>query len=416
MTVAAPPSFARLALLLGALSMFGPFAIDTLFPAFPDVARDFAATPFAVQQTITAYLVAYALTSLLHGPFSDAWGRKPVLLGGVAVFALASVGCALSSTLEELLAFRALQGMSAGVGLIVGRAIVRDCFEGHAAQKLLSTVTMVFSVAPAIAPIAGGWIIAFKPWSWIFWALAAFTVLLWIATALFLPETHPAAQRSPFRFASLWSSNRAMLADARFRRLAFAGGFNFAALFIYIASAPAFVLDILGLDAQQFGWFFVPTIAGMTLGAFTSGRLAGRMSSARALSLGFAICFAAAAFNLGYSVLVEQPALPWAVLPMAINAFGIALVFPILTLTLLDMYPGQRGGVSSLQATLGLVVNTTAAGLVSPFVSGSPKTLALAAAASTTIAWLVWRSVPAEPPAAGTNADEVLALEPTEPL
>ncbi len=387
-----PVSTRRLTLLLGALAMFGPFAIDTLFPAFPQVAQQFAVSPFAMQQTITAYLVAYAAMSVLHGPLSDAWGRKPILLIGTGLFALASVGCALSTSLDQLLVFRAAQGMSAGAGLIVGRAIIRDCFEGDAAQRLLSGVSMIFSIAPAIAPMVGGWIIAWAAWPWIFWLLTAFAGLLLIATAMWLPETHPPAQRQRFLVSSLLSTNRMMLGNKQFVRLAFAGGFNFAALFLYIASAPAFVLDILKLNAQQFGWFFVPTIAGMSLGAFVSGRLAGRLNATSSIRLGFAVCGCAAVFNLGYNLLVEAPALPWAVLPMAINAFGIAIVFPMLTLALLDMYPRQRGAVSSLQAVIGLAVNATMAGLISPLVSHHPLILAVVAAASTLIGWMIWRS------------------------
>src|SRR3546814_3810985 len=124
---------------------------------------DFGADKLAMQQTISAYLVAYALMSLVHGPLSDAIGRRRVILGGLSVFTLASVGCALSTDLAMLLAFRALQGLSAGVGLIVGRAVIRDVLHGDAAQRLMSQVSMIFGVAPAIAPIIGGWSLGRSP-------------------------------------------------------------------------------------------------------------------------------------------------------------------------------------------------------------------------------------------------------------
>jgi MFS transporter, DHA1 family, multidrug resistance protein len=389
---APPVSTRRLALILGALAMFGPFAIDTLFPAFPDVARDFAVTPLAMQQTISAYLVAYALMGLFHGPLSDAYGRKPVILGGTVVFGLASIGCAMSETLPELLAFRALQGLSAGVGLIVGRAIIRDCLDGDEAQRLMAGVSMIFSIAPAVAPIIGGWIIGFAAWPWIFWFLALFSLALLVAVALLLPETHPVAQRTPLAPRPLAAQSLAMLRNPLFLRLALAGGFNFGALFLYIASAPVFVLDILRLNAQQFGWFFVPTITGMMLGSFMSGRLAGRMSREGSVNLGFAVSASSALANLSYTFLADPPTLPWAVLPMALNAFGIALVFPILTLKVLDMYPRQRGAVSSMQAVVGLGINALVAGLLSPLVSHAAGWLALASATSMAIAWLIWRS------------------------
>src|SRR5690606_36154350 len=153
------PRRRRLAPLLAGLAMFGPFSIDTIFPAFPQMAAELHASPVAMQQTISVYMIAYALMSLLHGPLSDSFGRRRVILAGVAIFVLASIGCALSGSLGGLLAFRALQGMSAGAGLIVGRAIIRDCFEGPDAQRLMSTVSMLFGIAPALAPISGGWII-----------------------------------------------------------------------------------------------------------------------------------------------------------------------------------------------------------------------------------------------------------------
>ena len=138
MNLRAPASTRRLAVLLGGLAMFGPFSIDTIFPAFPQMAAQLGADKLAMQQTISVYLAAYALMSIVHGPLSDAIGRRPVILGGLGIFTLASVGCALAPDLSTLLAFRALQGLSAGVGLIVGRAVIRDVLQGSDAQRLMS--------------------------------------------------------------------------------------------------------------------------------------------------------------------------------------------------------------------------------------------------------------------------------------
>src|SRR5690606_4711716 len=164
--------------------------------------------------------------------------------------------------------------------------------------------------------------------------------------------------------------------NPRFQRLAAAGTFNFGALFLYIASAPAFVLDILGLGQDAFAWFFVPMIGGMMVGAWTSGRIAGRVGGTTQTRLGFACCVAAVVANLLFIRLVDQPAGPWAVLPMMLNAFGVALVFPILTLAILDMYPRQRGSASSLQAFTSLVFNAVIAGVLSPLLSDHPAWLA----------------------------------------
>ncbi len=403
----------RLALLLAGLAMFGPFSIDTIFPAFPAIGAEFGADKLAMQQTISVYLVAYALMSLVHGPLSDILGRKRVILAGLVVFALASVGCALATSLPMLLAFRALQGLSAGVGLIVGRAVIRDVLHGDDAQRLMSQVSMIFGAAPAIAPVIGGWLLGWGRWPLIFWFLVGFSALLLLATWRWLPETLP-------REARLKPAPRRLLRDyawiflnPRFQRLAAAAAFNFGALFLYIASAPAFVLDLLKLDERQFGWFFIPMISGMMLGAWTSGRTAGRIRGTHLANIGFACSGVAVLANVAYTQLFPHPTLPWAVMPMVLNAFGVALVFPIVTLAILDMYPRQRGSASSSQAFTALVVNAVIAGVLSPLLSHDARHLALAAAAFVATGWLIWRWENRRgrtPPQAPTVPD---AMEPT---
>lgn len=385
------PSTRRLALLLGGLAMFGPFSIDTIFPAFPQMAAQLGADKLAMQQTISVYLAAYALMSIVHGPLSDAIGRRRVILGGLSLFIVASVGCALSRDLPTLLAFRALQGLSAGVGLIVGRAVIRDVLQGSDAQKLMSHVSMIFGIAPAIAPIIGGWMLGVGRWPLIFWFLAAFSVLLLASTALWLPETHPPQARMPLRPERLLRDYVAIALNPRFQRLAAAGAFGFAGLFLYIASAPAFVMDLLGLGERDFAWLFIPTIGGMTLGAFVSGRVAGRWRPPYQVGVGYACIGIAAACNVLYNALAPAMSLPWAVLPMSLASFGVALIFPVLTLAILDMYPRQRGSASSLQAFTQLVLNAAIAGMLSPLLSHHGLHLALGMAGFTLLGWLFWR-------------------------
>ena len=411
------PAWSRgLPWLLAGLAMFGPFTIDTIFPAFSQMGEELRADKLAMQQTISVYLFAFALMSVVHGPLSDALGRRRVILGGLVVFTLASVGCALADNLGTLLVFRAAQGLSAGVGVVVGRAVIRDLFDGPDAQRLLSQVSMIFGIAPAIAPIIGGWILGWARWPAIFWFLVLFSVALLVATWRWLPESLPPAARRSLAPRSLLRDYVTIFANARFQRLAAGGAFNFSALFLFIASAPAFVMDILELDESQFGWFFVPMISGMMAGAWLSGRSAGRISGITLANAGFACSAVAIVANMGYYLLVDDPSVPWAVLPLVLNAFGIALVFPIVTLAILDMFPAQRGAAASLQAFTGLVLNAIVAGLLSPLVSGTGLGLASLAAAFLAIGWFFWRwetrpghprpKVPAEP----------AAYEPTEHL
>lgn len=391
MTLTDSPRRRRLAPLLAALAMFGPFSIDTIFPAFPTIARELGATPLAMQQTISVYMIAYAMMSLFHGPLSDSLGRRRVILVGVAVFALASVGCALAGTIGWLLAFRALQGFSAGAGLIVGRAIIRDCFEGVEAQRLMAAVSMIFGIAPAIAPIVGGWVVAFAHWSMIFWLLAGFAATLWLVCIALLPETHPRERRVPLSLDELATTYRRIGRDRAFLPLTLAGTLNFNALFVYIASAPAFVLNILKLDAQHFAWLFIPAITGMMTGSFLSGRLAGRLSATATVRLGYLIMLGAAAINVTLALLLPGPMLPWSVLPIGLHAIGIGMNFPTLTLLLLDRFPHHRGAVSSVQAFVSLVISALLAGAISPIVSGGVLPLALAAAVATALGFTSWR-------------------------
>ena len=406
----------RMAILLGGLAMFGPFSIDTIFPAFPQMAAQLGADKIAMQQTISVYLLAYALMSIVHGPLSDAIGRRRVILGGLLVFTLASVGCALSFDLKTLLFFRALQGLSAGVGLIVGRAAIRDLYQGDDAQRLMSQVSMIFGIAPAIAPIVGGWILGWGAWPVIFWFLAGFSVLLLLSTALWLPETHPREARVALAPRRMLRDYVYIFLNPRFQRLAAASSLTFAGLFLYIASAPDFVMELLQLNERQFGWLFIPTIGGMTLGAYVSGRAAGRISGVRQVGIGFACCGVAALGNVGYNAWVASMALPWAVLPIAVAAFGVALIFPILTLAILDMYPRQRGAASSLQAFSNLMVNAIIAGLLSPLLSHHGLHLALGMAGFVLLGWLMWQWEALASRRQPVCPREPVALQPTDQL
>ena len=390
MHTVAPVSFRRIALLVAGLSMFGPFAIDAVFPAFPRIGNQFAVDKLALQQVISVYLLAYALMSLVHGALSDALGRKRVIVAGLVVFIGASIGCALATDMQTLLLFRALQGMSAGVGYIIGRAVIRDLYSGDQAQRLMSQVSMIFSIAPAIAPIVGGWLLGWGSWPLIFWFLVAFSGVLLVVTMLWLPETHPEPARLPLKPLALAGDYLKIARNPRFLRLAGAGALSFGGLFLYIASAPAFIIDLLGMGERDFAWLFLPTIAGMSLGAWFSGRSAGRIIGERAIVIGFAVLAVSVLWNVGYNALVAEPAVPLAVLGLSLHSFGTALIFPVLTLRILDMYPRQRGSASSMQAFSILVTNTVVAGVLSPLLSRSGLQLALGAAVFIAAGGFLW--------------------------
>lgn len=369
--------------------MIGPFAVDTYLPSFPAIQADLAVTTLQVQQTLSVYLIAFAVMTLFHGTLSDSFGRRPVVLLNLALFVLASAGCALAANFEQLLVFRALQGASAGAGIVVGRAIIRDSLEGHAAQRLMSLVTMIFGLAPAIAPVVGGWLQGAFGWRSVFVFLVAYSALLLLACQVRLAETLPGEQRQPFRLAPLarnyWTLGRSLPLFL----ISSAIALNFSGFFLYIVSAPAFIYGLLGLGEHDFPWLFVPGILGVTAGAWLSGRLAGRLDPRATIRLAYAIMFAAAACNLAWSALAA-PALPWSVVPVMVYTIGMSLAMPSLTLLALDLFPANRGMAASLIGFSHSFVSGIAAGVVSPLLSHSHLALALGMAGIAAAGWSCW--------------------------
>jgi len=405
-----------LLVVLAGLGMVGPFSIDTVFPAFSRMGADLGVSDLALQQLVSVYLLAFAVMSLLHGPMSDAVGRKPVIVAGGLVYTAASVGCAVAPDLGVLLLCRALQGASAGAGVIISRAMVSDLFPRDTAQRVMSHIAMIFGLAPAMAPIVGGWLLLGGDWRTIFWFLAGLGTLLVVATLLFLPESHPAADRTPLRIGPLVAGLWSVWAHRSGRRLALTGMLNFAGMFLYISSAPLFVVRLLGRGEQDFWMLFVPLIGGMVAGSWLAGRLAGRMPGSRLASLGYLLSLAGGLGNLLLSLVPATVGLPWSVLFLPVYTFGIAIAFPILTLEMLALFPAARGAASSVQSFVQLLFNALIAGVLAPLVAVTLPGLAATALGLTTIAWLLWRRHLAvthhEPP----TTPDAPAYEPLEDL
>ena len=371
-----------LPLLIAALSMIGPFAIDTYLPSFREMETSLGASSLQIQQSLTAYLVPFAFMSLWHGSISDALGRRRVVLVALVVLAITSIGCALSPSIHVLWFFRALQGIASGAGLVVGRAVVRDVYEGHATQRVMANVTMIFTIAPAIAPVLGGWLHEWFGWRSVFYFLAVFSIGLWIWCAVGLPETLHQERRHPLHPRFLLKSYVRTLTSGLFLAAAFAAALNFTAIFLYIASAPVFLMRHLHLGETQFFWLFGPVTTGMMLGAGLSGRLAGHVSPRRTVMLGYVGMILAVFVNVGFHTF-QRAQLPWSVAPLFLYAFGMALAMPSLVLFGLDIFPAQKGLASSCQTFLMSTINALTAGLLSPLANASPLRLALTSAALT---------------------------------
>ena len=375
--------------LLAALAMIGPFTIDTYLPAFPAMSASLGASPVEVQQTLTAFLVPFAFMMLWHGALSDALGRRSVILFGLAVYALASLFCVFATRIEYLWIGRALQGLSSGVGMVVSRAIVRDLLDGPAAQRMMARISIMFAIAPAIAPIIGGWIHAFFDWHAIFVFMALFGITLWLATLFWLPETLPPDKRQSLHPVELWHSYVSVFSHGEFMRLSGSMALNFNGMFLYVLSAPVFLIRHLGVSPQGFAWLYGPGVGGMVIGAFFSGQLAGRLSSRRTIALGCTVMGLAAAANLVMNLLV-QPQLPWAILPFPFYNIGMAMAMPSMQLLALDLFPEKRGLASSCQGTVQTATNALTAAVLAPLLWSTPLTLAFGMAGFLSLGLIVF--------------------------
>ncbi len=377
-----------LTLTLAGLAMIGPFAIDTYLPAFHDIARDYGVSELMVQQTLSVYLLAVALMTLVLGPVSDALGRRPVILAGLAVFGVASIGAALAPSFGWLLAFRALQGVSAGAGMVVGQAVVRDRLAGAEAHRMMANIMMVFGLAPAIAPIIGGYL-THLGWRSIFVLLALIAAALWALCWRSLPESLAPPLRQPLHLASMLNNYARVLRHRQFLLGALAPGLGFAGFAIYISAAANYVIEVLGLSATSFGWLFVPMIGGTILGSAASGRLTHHFSTLAIVRGGAFVMLGGAVFNLAYA-LIFPAQVPWAVLPILVYSFGLALARPGMTVVTLSLFPRMSGLAAALQNFLQTLIFALISGFVVPLLFGSAAKLAAGVVVGVALSVACW--------------------------
>ena len=365
-----------ISLLLAALAMLGPFAVDTYLPSFHDIEMSLNASSIEVQQTLTAYLLSFSIMALWHGALADALGRRRVVLVSLALFCLSMGGAVFATRIEHLWILRAVQGMSAGAGVVISRAIVRDLFDGEKAHRLMSNITMMFALAPAIAPVIGGNLQAWFGWRSIFIFLALMALAVFLACWHLLPETLPPERRQSLKISYLARSYKDLLISGRFMAASGAITFNFAAFFIYIMSAPVFLMRHLHVPETGFLWLFGPAMLGLMCGAWVSGRLAGKLSYHKTVIRGYFFMALAVLCNLIISF-GFAPAVPLNVIPLFIYTLGMSIATPCLTLFAMEPFPNQRGLAASCQMFLQSLFNTFVAGMLAPVLWGSTKTLAV---------------------------------------
>lgn len=378
-----------LTLLLAGLTMVGPLAIDTYLPSFPAIAQTFNASPLAIQQTLSLFLFCFAFMMLFYGTMSDSFGRRPVILCSLVLYVIASLGAAMAPSLGVLLACRVLQGLAAGAGSVVGRAIVQDRFSGGEAQKILSHIMMVFGLAPAIAPILGGWLQVSFGWRSIFWFLSLFGILMIAAVYRGLPESLPAKDRHPFHAGAIAANYWKVLRHRQFLLLSIAVGTAFGGFALYIGSAAYFIMNILHLPETAFAWLFIPLISGMVVGSALAARFAHRYSQSAMIWTSYALMLVAAAVNMAYNYYFAAE-VPWAVLPLFLYSFALALSMPPMTLLALDHFPNNSGLASSMQSFIQMLLFALVSGLVAPLLFDSAFKLACGVMAGLLLSLAAW--------------------------
>lgn len=379
------PAFYRNAVILGLVSAIGPFAIDMYLPALPSIGRSMAAGPAAVQMTLTVFFVALASGQLVYGPIADRVGRKPPLYAGLALFAASSIGCALAPDIDTLIALRFLEGIGACAGMVMPLAIARDLHTGTEAARLMALVTLVFSVSPILAPLAGSAVIAWIGWRAVFWAVTIAAVLGMALIAVALPETNTARSGSGNALGAALRGYRILLRDRRFIATALVGAFGIASFFAFLANSSFVMIGHYGLTPGQYGLTFSLNAAAFIGVAQFNARIGRRVGLRRMVST----AVAAFAAIMSLLLLVTLAGCDSLIVMMALLMAGygcLGLVNPTIGVLALEPHGPIAGTASALLGTIQFVVGSVVMAIVGYFANGDPQPMIIGIAACALLA------------------------------
>ena len=388
-----PPKY--LTLIVALLTSIGPLTIDTYLPSFPAIEAEFAVSRALLSQSLAFYLVAFGISTLVWGPLSDRLGRRAVVVSTLLLYLFASLGCALAGDYGSFLLFRLLQGVAAGGGLAAGRTMIRDVHSTQDAQRAMSRVMMLFALAPAVAPIIGGWLEDAFGWHSVFYFLALYSALMLAMVLLWIPETLPISMRQSFHPLYVARVYGHTLVHRRFQSLVFMVACYFGGMFLYIAGAPTVVFDFLKLNVHEFGILFVPLVIGIIFGAWLSGRLAHRWHAERTVTLALMLMTVGAVLNSAQALYLS-PLVVTTIIPLMFYTTGIGIAMPAMTVLSLDCFPHNRGAASAVQGFMQMMGNAFIASLAVPLLGHRPDWLALGQLSLIAITLLLWRYLPAQ--------------------
>jgi MFS transporter, DHA1 family, multidrug resistance protein len=368
-------SFFRSALILGLLTAIGPFAIDMYLPAMPSIGQDLGAENNAVQMSLLAFFIPFAVAQLFYGPISDMWGRKAPLYMGIGLFAVASIGCALASNVETLIAFRFLQGIGGAAGMVIPRAIVRDMHTGVQAARLMSLLMLVFSISPILAPLTGSAVIVLFGWRGVFWAVMIAALLGLILLSTQLTETRTKEARSESGLGTAMAAYRLLLKDGNFLTLTFIGGLGLSSFLVYLANSPFVLINHYGLTPTQYSFAFSINAVSFFAVSQLTGWLGARYGLVRVMRnavTGFSVAMVAmvVVMSLGFNQLPVMATF------LFIGYGFLGLVLPTTGVLALEDHGEIAGTASALMGTLQFVTAAVAMGIAGTFFDGTALPMA----------------------------------------
>ena len=355
--------------LLAAVVALGPLSVDVYLPAMPAMIIALDTDIRHMHLTLSVYLTGFALFHLVCGPLADRFGRKPILIGGTALFVMATIGCSLSETVEQLLFFRFIQGVGACVGPTLARTVARDVFGPTGAARALSIIALLMGVAPAIAPTLGGVMMLWLPWPSIFVFLAVYGIAMITLIHVFLAESLP--RRQSLHPMSVLVNYGTLLRSRMFLIASFASGFVYAGFLAYLASSSFVYIDMLGVPVEYFGLIFITSVVGYMAGSAWSARLATHYAPERTVLLGSVLTMGSASIIWFAARLLPDSI--WALmLPMMVYSAGIGLMVPNAMAVSLRPFPYIAGTASALFGFIQMSLSASATALVGSYLVDSP--------------------------------------------
>lgn len=357
------PSYAKLAVILGTLSAFAPLSIDMYLPALPTIAADFGTEISVVQQTLAIFFIGLAVGQAVYGPVADRVGRRPPLLFGCALYALACIGCAFAPTIQSLIFLRLAQALGGCAGIVICRSIVRDLFDQQESARMYSFLMLVMGLAPITAPLIGGQLLLFFGWRAIFITLSLFGVICFLLVAFILPETLPVERRANSGFGAVVRNYVEIITNRNYLGYALAGGLASSAMFAYISGSPFVFMELNGVPPERFGLLFGVNAIGLIAAAQINRWLLTRYQGLHILNraLAFTAC---ASIILVIVTATGFGGFPAMLIMLFLCIASTGLVGPNATAAAMAPYPQRAGSAAALLGATQFVLGACAGTLV----------------------------------------------------